>query len=65
MIYLIRRIDFDNMENNNPLYITVEGYKNTLIEAEIYINNQTPKYYKGRDGEFYPKYKTLECNELK
>ena len=69
MVYLIIRLDFDNLENSTALaeYSTFLGYKITEKEALEYIKEQETniKKYKSWDNDIYPKYKIKKVEEIK
>ena len=66
MIYLIKRIDFDNLENHEPEYEKILGYYKTETEAFNYVSKlaiDTPKY-KSYYGTEYPIFSIIEVQEL-
>lgn len=55
-MYLIVKHDFDNMENHEPWYTTIIGYAEDETDADMWMNSQNDKQYKGWDGRMYPYY---------
>lgn len=56
-IWFITKLDFDNMENKDPVRSKIVGYAPSQVEAEDWISKQKSGFYKGWDGNRYPQWK--------
>lgn len=69
-IYLIKRIDFDGFENNDPINESIYGYLDRNIsdhDAELYVRkleNIKGCRYRGYNDKYYPKFKLEKVNKL-
>jgi len=71
-IFLVRKEEFDSMENdiNAARTITIVGFTFSKQRAEAYINemeNETHRkagFYKGWDGFYYPKWTHVEVSPI-
>ena len=67
---IIKQIDHDNLENRNPIRMTILGViisENVELDAINYIDKMMAKsvVYKGYDGKEYPQYITEKIKILK
>lgn len=67
-IYLIKKIEFDNMENHNPICEDIIGYVegdiNIVNKVILDLESQNEKKYKGYDGNEYPLYVSILLKNL-
>ena len=65
MVYVIQEIDFDNMENHDPIYSSLKCYSETQEEAQKIVDILDGRTkYKGWDGKYYPQYKIIPLGRL-
>lgn len=65
-MYLIRKIEFDNLENELSKAINSEilGYINKEIDAYAYIDSIEFNSYRGWDGNIYPQLTMQKINRI-
>lgn len=69
-IYLVIRIEFDNMENHNPIIESVYGCLDENIsqsDAELYVtklNELKGGHHRGYDNNYYPKFRLEKVDKL-
>ena len=62
MVYVVKKISFDNMENRDPWYYELVAAFNEKPRAEAYIDSKMKelkakqRLYLGWDGQEYPQY---------
>ncbi len=66
MIYLIRRTDFDALENHLPLTAKIVGYCDTREQAQQKVEEMfgQSKKYEGYDRRIYPEFWIVEVSRL-
>lgn len=67
-IYLVRRIDFDSLENDasNARSMSILGYFNDAKAADQFCANErkTAVAQRGWDGDTYPKFESIRVNAI-
>lgn len=71
-IFLIWRVDFDSMENREPISRRLLGYARDVIERDqaLAVLQHTVETYPGKDGGWggadttYPKFEAQEAKQL-
>lgn len=66
MIYLIKKIGYDESENHNPLYEQIEGYCDTVEEAALAHSRLTAAYPLQHEygGELYPQIRVVPVEKI-
>lgn len=66
-VVLIIKVEFDNMENHNPIYEDILGFASTELEAAIEIGKLEKQCTKRKcwDGYYYPQFKTKRISKVK